>query len=328
MTRDHAILFTARETAELVAKPADDRPLGPTEIAGRTVASLVSPGTEINLMYLGEKFPATPGYAAVFEVERVGEGVTDIRPGDRALTMGPHRATQRCERRQAAVVPEGLPAEHAVFARLMAVSMTTLVTTAARPPEAVAVTGLGPVGHLAAQVFAASGYRVLAADPIEQRRSLLRERCAVETLPSLPQEEHSPWRDRVRLVVECSGHEAAVADACRFVAAHGEVVLVGVPWRKRPEHAAFDVLHPVFHRYVTLRSGWEWELPTNDAAHGKASVLGNMQAALRWLKDGPVNVSGLGAVASPADAQRVYQDLLHRPADHFVTVFDWTRLSG
>lgn len=171
----HVVVFTAKETAELVERPADTKPLDATEVAGRTVVSLVSPGTEINGQYLGAKFPAEPGYAAVFKVDTIGSGVTAFKPGDVLLTTGPtmgrHASRQRCPQEAGVLVPNGLAPEIAVHARLMNVSMTTLTTTAARPPEKVLIMGLGPVGHLAAQNFRACGYEVIAVDPSDARRA-------------------------------------------------------------------------------------------------------------------------------------------------------------
>lgn len=49
-------------------------------------------------------------------------------------------------------MPDGLASETAVIARLMSVSMTTLMTTKARPGDRVVITGAGPVGFLAAHL--------------------------------------------------------------------------------------------------------------------------------------------------------------------------------
>jgi threonine dehydrogenase-like Zn-dependent dehydrogenase len=199
----------------------------------------------------------------------------------------------------------------------MGVSMSTLVTTAARPPGRVLVTGLGPVGNLAAQVFAASGYRVAATDPIAERRNLLQGRAGIELLERVPPDAGFD------LAVECSGHEQAVLDACQSVRKGGEVVLVGVPWSRKTELRAFDLLHAVFHRYVVLRSGWEWEVPGRRREFDRGSIMENFAAALDWLVRGRVSVAALYALADPADCQKVYQSLLHRTSKAPAVVFDW-----
>ena len=311
------VAFTAREKAELVEVPLPEGPLGAREIAGRSLASLVSPGTEINGEYLGTRFPSYHGYAAVLQVEEVGAEVGDLHVGDHVFIAGKHRSRQRCDAEGAVPLPAGLSPEQAVFARLMGVSMSTLLTTAARPPGRVLVTGLGPVGHLAAQVFAAAGYRVSASDPIAERRNLLAGPGGIELLERVAPDAGFD------LALECSGHEQAAFDACHSVRKGGEVVLVGTPWSRQTDLRAFDLLHEVFFRYVVLRSGWEWQVPGRRRDFDRGSLMENFAAALRWLADGRVNVAALYDVASPADCQKVYQSLLHRTSKTPTVVFDW-----
>ncbi len=316
------IVYTAAEEAELVEVAPDERPLAADEVAGPTLFTLISPGTELaTYTGLGGHFPIRPGYAAVFQVEEVGSGVSDLPVGSMAFCMGPHASHQRCQRRNALPVPEGLAPEIAVFARLMSVSMSTLSTTLARPPAPVLITGLGPVGHLAAQVFAACGYRVTGCDPVAGRRQLLADK-GIETLAALPLDQPG-YQDLVELVVECSGHEDAALGACKLVRKRGEVVMVGAPWKKRSEAVAHELLHPVFFRYITLRSGWEWELALHPAEFRTNSIFGNMAGALEWLRQGRVRVDGLYQQGAPAQAQEVFQDLLHRRGNHLTTVFAW-----
>lgn len=129
------ILFTAQERAELSETPDDNRPLAPDEIAGPTLFSLVSLGTELaNYTGLGGKFPIRPGYAALFKIEKAGAEVKDLAMGSAIFCMGPHASHQRCRRQDAVPVPAGLSPETAPFCRLVSVSMSTLTTTRARPP--------------------------------------------------------------------------------------------------------------------------------------------------------------------------------------------------
>jgi threonine dehydrogenase-like Zn-dependent dehydrogenase len=313
-----AIAFTGSGRAELVDWPWDPAPARADELVGRTLVTLASPGTELN-GYLAERAePALSGYAAIIEVEQVGSDVRDVRPGERVFCMASHASRARCSRAAAVPVPAGLDPAIAVFCRLMGVGWSTLSTAAARPPERVLVTGLGPVGNLAAQVFAAAGYEVTAVDPVHARRELAIQhglwdvRAAAE--PDLA--------DRLALAVECSGHERAVLDCCRVVRRGGEVALVGVPWRKRTDLAAFDLLHAVFHRYVHLRSGWEWEVPFAPADFRNGSIIGNWAGALRWLADGRVQVGGLASMVPPEDAQRAWQEMLAQDGAP-TRVFDW-----
>jgi threonine dehydrogenase-like Zn-dependent dehydrogenase len=189
------------------------------------------------------------------------------------------------------------------------------------------ITGAGPVGFLAAQMFALSGYDVLVAEPDAVRRRQVEQSGIRSAFAKTPFEDAS-IAGTVALVVECSGHEEAVLDACRVVRRRGEVVLVGVPWRRQTDAFAHELLSLVFHKYVVLRSGWEWELPHHAADFSPHSIHTGFDTALRWLADRRIRTDGLITQADPRDAQRTYQDLLHRRADGLFTVFDWTRLKS
>jgi len=322
--RDCAVTVTARERAELLPAEREARPPAADEVAGRTLRTLVSAGTEVAGVYAAERAkPTGLGYAAVFEVEAVGAEVKDLQPGDLAFAMGPHRSWQRARRNAVVPLPAGLAAEAACFTRMLCVSCTTLVTTAARPPDPVLVTGLGPVGNMAAQLFTLAGYEVLAADPVAERRRLA-ELCGVRRTFAAAPVEDPCWAGKVALVVECSGHEAAVLAGCRMVRRRGEVVLVGVPWAKKTDIPAFEVLHAVFHKYAVLRSGWEWELPTQADDFRARSIVGNLEAGLGWLAAGRIRTEGLYQVLPPGRCQEAYQDILHNRSPKLVTIFDWT----
>lgn len=321
---ESAVTITASQRAELLPVEPDRKPLASTELKGRTLATLISPGTELAACYQGSRFPSTPGYAAVFEVEETGREVKDAQAGDRVFCPGPHRSFQRVERENAVLIPKPLSPSVAVFARLMGVSMSTLATTRARPPELVVVTGLGLVGNLAAQMFFTCGYEVLGVDPDARRRELAQKVGIARVAPGIPLDDPQ-IAGRAAMVVDCSGHEKAVLDACNAVRKGGEVVLVGVPWKRRTDLTAHEILHAVFHKYVILRSGWEWELPLHASEFRPNSIHGNYVGALRWLAEGRVRVEELSVTLPPSKAQQAYQDLLHNRCERLTVLFDWSK---
>ena len=321
MTTDiRTVTFTARETAEVISEKRDIA-LSPNQICGRTEATLVSPGTELNGGYLGDSFPRTPGYSAVFTVEAVGTDVTGIAPGDRRYCMGNHTSYQLREADSTLPVPVGLDAEIAIYARLMGVTMTTLVTTVARPPDAVLVTGLGPVGNLGAQNFAANGYKVIGCDLDAERRELA-HRLGIPEVVERP--EDASVAGEIALQLDCSGYEAAVLDGAKTIRKGGEIVLVGSPWSRRTDRYAHELTHAIFFNYLHVRSGWEWELPHRPEQLRPRSIFGNQATALEWLADGKVRVDGLGVRVDPTDAQVVYQSLLNKTSECPTAIFDWS----
>jgi threonine dehydrogenase-like Zn-dependent dehydrogenase len=324
---ESAVTITAREQAALLPVEPPG-PLGPNEVRGPTIASLVSPGTELSWSYggAGVEFPSSPGYAAVFRAEEVGGDVTGIDPGTCLLCMGPHRSFQHVEMEHVVPVPSGLAPTDAVLARLMGVTLTTLMTTKARPGDIVLITGAGPVGYLCAHLFRNSGYDVHIADPDGNRQRIAKASGIESVSASVP--ELSTIQEQVALAIDCSGNEQAVLDGARAVRKGGEVVLVGVPWKPRTELTAHELLDAVFKKYLILRSGWEWELPLHASNFRPHSIMDSFRLALRWLGEGRIPSDGLITLHSPKDAQAVYQSLLQGKAQGLFQVFDWQNLNG
>ncbi len=327
MTRKTRICIPGPGRVEL--QPfTDDMPLPDDHIEGPALASAISPGTELSCAYSNQD-PARPpsgtGYSMVFRVQNAGSA-SGFMPGEVVFCMAGHQSWVRCPSAHVYRVPQGMDPADAALARLAGVSWSTLTTTSARPPARVAVTGLGIVGNLAAQIFAASGYRVLACDPVAGRRQHLAS-LGFDVCERLPIED-SEWAGHTALVVECSGHEAATLDACRLVAKGGEVVLVGVPWRKRTDLSAFDVVHAVFHKYVHLRSGWEWEVPKEPTEFRAGSIRDNITGAMTWFASGRLSAQGIARQVDPRDCDGVYRELREQSNDALTAIFDWTRLEN
>ncbi|MFN8440480.1 MAG: zinc-binding dehydrogenase [Caldilineaceae bacterium] len=321
----YSVTFTGHQQAELLQSPLEQSELGDEEIAGRTLYTLISAGTELNGAYLGETFPRSPGYAAVFEVEAVGNKVNSVKAGDRRYCMGHHRSYQRVSVKDSLPVPAAVLSPHVPFVRLMGVTMATLSTTPARPPQTVLVTGLGPVGHLGAQIFQACGYNVIAVDPDANRQEIMRQVGIEHVYASVPVEDPNVL-GKVALHLECSGHELAARDGCKVLQKGGELSQVAAPWSRRTEIYAHEILRMVFFNYLTIRSGWEWQLPLHETPFRINSIWDNFAAALEWLAQKRVRVDTLYDLVHPKDAQQVFQDLLHQRTESLAQVFDWNRL--
>jgi threonine dehydrogenase-like Zn-dependent dehydrogenase len=324
------IVFTADETAVVAPDDLHEAPLKADEVAGHTIVSLVSAGTELN-MYLGNydregaawaSFPCQPGYAAIFKVEQVGVDVKDVKIGDICFCPGKHRTYQREPRNRVVPVPEALDPGKATLARMMQVTMTTLTTTTARPPCKVVVTGLGLVGLLGAMMFEACGYEVIACDPVDDRRNRARQAGLNDVRAAVPVDDVDVAK-QVGLVLECSGHEQAVLDGCKVVEPRGEVVCVGVPMVRHTDIYAQQVLNELFRNNATLRGGSEWGIPRYPTAFRHNNIFSNLAAALRWLNEGRIDVGDWLEPVSPDDAQQVYQNVKDRKMTKLAYLFEW-----
>jgi hypothetical protein len=88
--QEKAIVIKEKEKAELQVIE-HSRVVADDEIFGRTLYTLISPGTELASDYCGDKFPKFPGYAAVARVESTGKSVTMFKKDSLFFCAGGHK---------------------------------------------------------------------------------------------------------------------------------------------------------------------------------------------------------------------------------------------
>ena len=116
---------------------------------------------------------ASIGYSNAGRVLAVGEGVTDLKPGDRVACSGSqcavHAEIVSVPRNLMAPVPDSVGLDQAAFVTLGAISMEALRRTQTTFGEVVVVYGLGLLGLLCTQMAKYAGVRVIGLD-IDGRR--------------------------------------------------------------------------------------------------------------------------------------------------------------
>jgi len=333
----HRVVMTGPRAVAVVRETLDEAPLAPQEVVLRTRYGLISPGTELahygGTADLGRHIPAqpypwAPGYAAVGDVLAAGaEAGVDV--GDLVLAHTPHQSVVRFDVRHRVCrrVPQGVAPAAATLGRLGQVSAVAIRTSAARPGAWAGVIGLGLVGACAAQLLRAAGLRVVGVESLPQRRALAARSglaLAVDPRQDGALEEAVARTGGCRLVLECSGQPRGVETGLALAAPHGEVVLVGAAWWRDTEVLATDIVRPVFDKFLTLRSGWEWQIPL----HGEGpqdSIAACTDWVLSCLREGSVSADTLITdTVSPGEVATAYERLLDDPAAHLGVVIDWT----
>lgn len=108
------------------------------------------------------------GYSAAGIVVEVGEGIDDLRPGDRVACAGAqsaHHAEYISVPRNLVVpVPDGVEMAHASTVTLGAIALQGVRRANPTLGESFVVVGLGILGQLTAQLLRASGCRVIGTD--------------------------------------------------------------------------------------------------------------------------------------------------------------------
>jgi L-iditol 2-dehydrogenase len=92
----------------------------------------------------------------------------------------------------------------------------------------VLVTGAGPVGLVAAQSALALGAASVIVTDVNEHRLTMAEELGATGAVDVSSTPVSESGLEVDVLLECSGHPAATADALRVVAPAGHVVLVGM----------------------------------------------------------------------------------------------------
>ena len=194
-----------------------------------TLAGAVSVGTEgpLNRGDVREAeprpYPFMTGYESLARVVRVGEGVSNVRAGERVVSTYGHRTAACVPADGLMPVPDGIPDEIALLAVLSNDSSKGVGKLNLNKNDAVLVTGAGTIGLLALYRLHWLGFEnVDVLEPLSARRDLAlklgaRAVFSPETLP-----------DEVRYDagVECSSRQAAFAVLQRHLNPHGQICVL------------------------------------------------------------------------------------------------------
>jgi threonine dehydrogenase-like Zn-dependent dehydrogenase len=122
--------------------------------------------------------------------------------------------------------------------------------------DTLAIFGQGPVGLAATQLATAMGARVIAVDPLAERRALACQlgatsaidSAAVSAVDAIRELTHGEGADAT---LDCTGHPEARANCAKAARAWGRACFVG-------EHgtATFDMTPDVIHKQLTMYGSW------------------------------------------------------------------------
>lgn len=281
--------------------------------------------------------PSAPGYSSAGIVVAVGEGITDIRPGDHVACAGAGHAVHA----EFACIPRLLLAripantevslDQAAATTVGAVALHGVRIADVKLGDIVAVIGLGLLGQLTVQILKAAGCRVVGMDIDPGRVDLaLRMGAGAATTSS------SDFRD---LCMQHSGGRGA--DAVLITAQTPSSDPVHLAAEVARDRAIITVVGTVGTE-LDRRSFYEKELDFRvsrsygpgryDAAYEQKGIdypIGyvrwtetrNMDAFLQLLAESKVNVGALITHRFPIEqAQRAYELIMGRSQEKFLGV--------
>ena len=309
---------------------------GPGEVLLEHDYTAVSAGTEranlMNLPNTAAGFPYYPGYCGVGRAIAIGEGVENVRIGDRVLSAygGGHR-THAIEKAPHTVVRDDRVASlDAAFVRIAAMGVGGLRRVRLELGESAMVLGLGLLGMFAVQSAALSGgVPVIVSDFDKKRRDLALTLGADHAFS--PDEENLPEEIReltggkgVDAIVEVTGAAVALQQALTFVRREGRISLLGCT---RVSDASIDFYKYVHCPGVTLLGAHNLARPRVDSRPGCWTQLEDFRVVLALIAAGKMQVRPMiSEVVSPECAPSVYDRLAHDKNPPLGIAFDWSKL--
>ncbi|MFJ9122777.1 bi-domain-containing oxidoreductase [Streptomyces sp. NPDC102340] len=290
----------------------------------QSVASNGVPATYRKVM--GKLDSYTPlGYSLCGVVEQVGAGIDDVAVGDVVACAGNEHALHAelnwVPKNLYARVPDGLAPRHAAFGTVGSIALQGVRQGEPQLGEVALVIGLGLIGQLVVQLLAASGVRVVGADP-DPVRCELAERVGAAACgdPESPAVEAAVAEltgghgvDQVYLAAG-GGSNQPVELAARLCRDRGRVVDIGKCRLDLPWNAYYEKeLDVRFSRsYGPGRYDPSYELEGRDYPIGyvRWTERRNLACFLDLLALGRVDVEPLVShVADFDDAVETYQSL-------------------
>ncbi|MFE1585275.1 bi-domain-containing oxidoreductase [Streptomyces sp. NPDC058737] len=290
----------------------------------QSVATNGVPATYRKVM--GKLDSYTPlGYSLCGVVEQVGAGIDDVKVGDLVACAGNEHALHAelnwVPKNLYAPVPDGLAPRDAAFGTVGSIALQGVRQGESRLGEVALVVGLGLIGQLVVQLLAASGVRVVGADP-DPVRCELAERlgaaacgdpasAAVESAVAELTDGHGV--DQVYLAAG-GGSNQPVELAARLCRDRGRVVDIGKCRLDLPWNAYYEKeLDVRFSRsYGPGRYDPEYELEGRDYPIGyvRWTERRNLACFLDLVARGRVDVAPLiSHTAAFDDAVETYRRL-------------------
>ena len=247
--------------------------------------------------YLGKmpffQYPRIPGHELGVEVLDVGDGVTDIQPGDRC-SVEPYMNCQTCYACRkgngncceslnviGVMIDGGLceqfliradklhPSTKLSFEQLALVETLGIgchATDRGEPQEGdhVLIIGAGPIGLATLEFTRLTGATITVMDMVESRLDFVRKTYGIEHTivfrgddSEVEAMQSITGGDKYAVVTDATGHNGSMSHALSYVAQTGTLVYVGIT----TENVSF--LHPALHKPEMTIKGSRNALPAD-----------------------------------------------------------------
>ena len=350
-----SIIFTGKGKAELLDTELGEPQKGCVRV--KVVRSCVSSGTErANVSGMPDRcvgigmpprtddrvsWPRRSGYSTSGIVDAVGEGVEDLKVGDRvAMSWTLHTQYICIPAFQAYRLPDDVSFQDAAFTHISTFPMAAIRKCRLEIGEGAIVMGQGILGQLAVILLKAAGAApVIAADPVAEKRAQALSIGADVALDPTAEDFAAKAREICgcsrltanqfydcsgpQVAIEVTGNGKALDNALDAIAPFGRVALLGCT---RDSNFTIDYYHKVHGRGVTLVGAHSLARPKQESSSGYWTTRDDARAFIRLLSLKRFSLECLNVdVHSPEECGEVYARLASG-VPFPTTQFDWTRL--
>ena len=283
------------------------------------------------------------GYSIAGIVEEVGEGITDIKKGDKVACAGAgianHAEYVVVPRNLVMKVPDNLDLKLASTVTLGGIAMQGVRRGDFKLGEYVAVIGLGFLGQLTVQMLNASSCRVIAID-IDDRRCEIAKKNGAEIV--LNSKEFNKIEEKIRKITNGYGVDGVIftaatnnpeviSSAFKMCKRKGKVVLVGVAGDKIDRNDLYqkELDFLISTSYGPDRYDENYELKGIDYpyAYVRWTENRNMEEYLRLVADSKIVIDDLIEKIYPiSEATNAYEELQTLSEKPIIALFEYPEI--
>jgi 2-desacetyl-2-hydroxyethyl bacteriochlorophyllide A dehydrogenase len=305
----------------------------PGTVLFETEYSVVSAGTEKAWLLAKPNtsgtFPQYPGYSAAGRVLEVGDGVKDLRPGDRAVAYHSAHATHTVKqvRDLVRIEDDAVPGEEAAFTIIAAMSLQGIRKAHIEIGESVMVMGQGLLGLFATQLARWNGgLPVIALDLSPERRELALQLGADHAFSPLADDFPEALKNvtggqGANAIIEVTGVSAAMNQALACAAPQGRIIALGC---SRELTNGIDFYQQVHKPGVVIIGAHNFVRPKYESSPGHWTMRDDLATLLRMISGQRLQVRPMiSEIVSPEQAPDVYQRLVETACPPLGIVFHW-----
>lgn len=338
--KQKAIIFTEAYKAELLEEEIPEPGAG--QVLVKLAVSTISSGTEranlIGEVNIGINrdlspvpiFPRRGGYSSAGVVVKVGEGVTELAPGDRVAMSWTVHAQYVCKDVWEVYKLDDTTSFHeAALWHISTFPMAAIRKCHLEVGESAMVMGMGVLGMMAVKLLHVSGAApVIAVDPVPEKREMALKIGADYAFDPFEPDFESQVRaaagaQGAKVAIEVTGNGKALDQVLDCMAKFGRVALLGCT---RHSDFTIDYYKKVHGPGISLIGAHTLARPSRESSAGLWTTRDDILAVQKLVKLGRLEFSSLiGEVHSPAEAPEVYARLANEKAFPVVQ-FDWERL--